>query len=89
MAGRIADMDDLISTADAAEILDVTPRAVRWYYDNELLPGREIAGRLLFLRGDVAKFVKPKKTGRPKKVGEPVPEPSKPAAKKGQKPKKI
>jgi hypothetical protein len=66
-------MDDLISTADAAKILGVTPRAVRWYHTNKLLIGREIADRLLFLRAEVETFVKPKKTGRP---------PKRPAAKK-------
>ena len=60
-------MDDLISTLDAAKILDVTPRMVRWYHENKLLVGREIAGRLLFLRNDVKTFVKPKRTGRPPK----------------------
>jgi hypothetical protein len=40
---------------------------VRWYYNYRGLPGRELAGRLLFLRGDVEKYVKPKITGRPPK----------------------
>jgi hypothetical protein len=77
-------MDDLISSAEAGKILGVTPRAVRWYYQNDHLPGREIAGRLLFLRGDVKSFVKPKKTGRPKKATPDI-KPAKPASKKKKK----
>jgi predicted ArsR family transcriptional regulator len=64
-------MDDLISTADAAEILGVTPRAVRRYHADGVLQGREIAGTLLFLREDVKAFVKPT-MGRPPKA-EPAP----------------
>lgn len=76
-------MDDLISTSEAAEILGVTDRAVRWYFDNGLLAGRTLAGRILFIRADVEAFVKPKKTGRPRKAETPAPaKPAKPAKKK-------
>jgi hypothetical protein len=70
-------MDDLISSAEAARIIGVTPRAVRRYHEAGTLSGREIAGTLLFLRKDVQAFVKPT-MGRPRK---PPSEP-KPAKKK-------
>jgi Helix-turn-helix domain len=66
VARRMLDMDDLITTAEAAKILDASPRTIRWYFDQRGLKGREVGGILLFLRADVKNFVKPKRTGRPK-----------------------
>jgi hypothetical protein len=59
-------MDDLMSTAEAAEALDVEPRSVVRYHQQGLLPGRMLGDRLFFLREDVEKFVKPT-MGRPRK----------------------
>lgn len=50
---------DEISTKEAAEILGVLPRQVRWYWEKGLLPGRMIIDRLVFKRTDVERFVKP------------------------------
>lgn len=59
-----------ITAVEAAGILGVTSTNVRWYHRQGLLPGRRVGGRLLvFRRADVEKFVKPKKTGRPKGRG--------------------
>jgi len=61
-------MDDELTAAEAAEILGVTERHVRWYHANDHLPGRRVGKiMLLFQRADVEKLVtnKPKKTGRP------------------------
>jgi Helix-turn-helix domain len=63
VARRMLDMDDLITTAEAAKILDASPRTIRWYFDQR---GLKVGGILLFLRADVKNFVKPKRTGRPK-----------------------
>jgi hypothetical protein len=78
-----------ISTKEAAGIIGVLPRQVRWYWEKGLLPGRMIVDRLVFKRSDVEKFVKPshpknrwvkkpapKAAGVPKKTGA-----KKPAAK--------
>jgi excisionase family DNA binding protein len=59
-------MDDEIGTKEAAVILGVGARHVRWYWETGKLPGRMVIDRLLFRRADVEAFVKPKKTGRPK-----------------------
>ena len=56
-----------ITVAEAAKILGVGPRQVRWYREHGFLVGRKIGERLwVFRRDDVEAFVKPKKTGRPK-----------------------
>jgi hypothetical protein len=56
-----------ITVVEAARIIGVGPRQVRWYYSHGLLIGRRIGERVLvFRRADVEAFVKPKKTGRPK-----------------------
>ena len=53
-------MDDEITTEDAAKLLKVNPRTVRWYMKHADLPGRLIGGRtLVFKRSDVEAFVKP------------------------------
>jgi hypothetical protein len=69
-------MADEVTTAEAAEILGVTPRHVRWYYHRGLLSGRMVADEfsrrtplLVFRREDVERFQKPKKSGRPKTNG--------------------
>jgi excisionase family DNA binding protein len=59
-------MDDEIGTKEAAKLLGVGARHVRWYWETGKLPGRIVIDRLLFRRADVEAFVKPKKTGRPK-----------------------
>lgn len=59
-----------ITADEAAKILGVLARQVRWYLAKGLLPGRRIGARLLvFRRKDVEKIAKnkPKKTGRPPK----------------------
>lgn len=69
-------MANEVTTSEAAKMLDVTPRHIRWYHARGLLVGRQIAdptGRVLqlvFRREDVESFVKPKKSGRPRKVPE-------------------
>lgn len=58
-----------ITAQEAAIILGVSPRHVRWYHAEGYLPGRTIGARLLvFPRAAVEKLAenKPKKTGRPK-----------------------
>ena len=50
---------DEISTKDAAAILGVLPRQVRWYWEKGLLPGQLFIDRLMFKRADVESFVKP------------------------------
>jgi hypothetical protein len=67
-------MDDEIGTREAAKILGVGQRHVRWYWETGKLPGRIVIDRLVFRRADVEAFEKPKKTGRPRKV------PAEPAA---------
>jgi hypothetical protein len=53
-------MDDEITTSEAAELLGVQPRAVRWYWEKGLLAGRMLTPRmLLFKRADVEAFVRP------------------------------
>jgi hypothetical protein len=66
-------MEVEVTTAEAALIMGVTPRHVRWYHTQGLLHGRQIGEAfskrpplLVFRRADVEAFVKPKKTGRPK-----------------------
>ncbi len=66
-------MDTEITTSEAAKILGVTPRHMRWYHAQGHLKGRPIGDEfsdrpllLVFRREDVERFVKPKKTGRPK-----------------------
>lgn len=61
--------EDEITAAEAAKILDVSGRQVRWYHANGHLPGRRIGNlTLVFKRADVEKLIhhKPKKTGRPR-----------------------
>lgn len=57
-----------ISVDEAAEILDVSRRHVRWYRENGYLVGRKTSGVWLFKRIDVEwlKANKPKRSGRPK-----------------------
>lgn len=62
-------MDDEITTDEAAKILGVTARHVRWYRGQGLLAGRMVGAKvLLFPRAAVEALIgkKPKKTGRPK-----------------------
>jgi hypothetical protein len=61
-------MEDFITAKEAAELLEVSERAVRWYRQKRGLKGQEMFGRLVFLRADVLAFQKPKITGRPKKT---------------------
>ena len=57
-----------VTTAEAAQMLGVSPTNVCWYVRKGLLPGHRIGRRFwMFLRADVKKFVKPKHTGRPRK----------------------
>ena len=82
-------MDDEITTAEAAEMLGVQPRAVRWYWSKGLLAGRALTPRmLLFKRADVQAFVKPvHPTGRWGPVEEPRGvKPTKPGRPKKDKP---
>lgn len=60
-------MDEL-TTEEAAELLNVHPSHVRWYFKKGLLPGRRLGKHmLLFCRDALESFEKPKKTGRPPK----------------------
>jgi len=62
------EIHDEIGADEAAKILGVSTRHVRWYFDKGLLPGRRIGQRvLIFPRAAVEalKDNKPKKTGRP------------------------
>lgn len=74
------DPHDELTVEQAATLLEVSPRQVRWYHAKGHLPGRRIGARVLvFPRADVEKLIgnKPKKTGRPPK-NPPEPPPPKP-----------
>jgi excisionase family DNA binding protein len=79
-----------ITVAEAAAILGVSDRHVRWYHANGHLPGQRM-GRwlLIFKRDDVEKLKanKPKKTGRPPRVAAAA-KPKAPPAKGKRKPRK-
>jgi excisionase family DNA binding protein len=61
--------DDLISTAEAAELLGVTPQQVRTHARNGRLPGQVVGRDWVFRRGDVKAF-KPRPVGKPPKTKE-------------------
>lgn len=70
------DAQSEVTVDEAAKILDVSARQVRWYHQHGHLAGRRIGARILvFARADVEKLAKnkPKKTGRPKKAEAPKP----------------
>ena len=80
------DANEIITVDEAAKILGVTARQVRWYHQHGHLPGRRIGARVLvFARADVEELVnnKPKKTGRPPAKKAPAPPPAKKKPKKG------
>ncbi len=87
MCGYTYVMDtDEVTAAEAAKILDVSERHVRWYHANGHLPGRRIGKwMLVFKRADVEalKDNKPKKTGRPKVKAEPAAKGKSPRKRKG------
>ncbi len=71
-------MDDEITTEDAAKLLKVNVRTVRWYMEHGYLPGRLIGGRtLIFKLSDVEAFKKPahpkNRWGKPAKAAKKTP----------------
>lgn len=58
------DPDDLLTTADAAAALGLSPRTVRQHAEAGHLAGRRVGRDWLFRRGDVAAFT-PRPRGRP------------------------
>lgn len=75
--------DDIVTTAEAATILGISPRQVRVYADRGSLPGRKLNPRTwVFVRADVERF-RPEPRGAPRKAPpDPKPDP-KPARKRG------
>ncbi len=58
--------DDLIGTAEASNILDVSVSRVQQFFWNKRLPGTMFANRIVFRRADVLEFAKAERlTGRP------------------------
>jgi len=58
--------NDLISVAEAAAILKVTPVRVRDYINDGRLPATRVGRAFVVRRGNVEKF-KPREPGRPAK----------------------
>jgi helix-turn-helix protein len=66
----MAKQSDFCSVADAAKILDVTPRQVRNMIVGNILPAQQIGGSYVIRRADLAKVPTDRKPGpKPKSTG--------------------
>jgi len=62
---------NIITVAEAAEIMGITPRTVRWYIDSGRLPTIGKIGRSIILSRKIVENFKKNPRGRPK--GRPSP----------------